>query len=102
MIRNASNGATSDIQTPKRQILKEYDRLIKNLVYIGVQFPITYQDYKTFEGQNQIRINVFAYKGEAYAIHASREKYDDTTSLFLITREAGSHYVLIRDFNRFM
>ena len=52
---------------------------------------------------NNININVFGYeKREPYPVYISKEKFDDTLNLLLITNGKKQHYVLIKDFNKFM
>ena len=53
--------------------------------------------------QNSIKINVFGYEErQPYPIHISKETFEDQMNLLLISEEEKKHYVLIRDFNRFM
>ena len=48
-------------------------------------------------------INVFGYENkQPYPIFVSKEKYDRDLNLLLITENKNKHYVLIKDFNRFM
>ena len=48
-------------------------------------------------------INVFGYeKQEPYPVYISKEKFNDMLNLLLITKENEQHYVLIKDFDKFM
>ena len=48
-------------------------------------------------------INVFGYEiGKKFPIYVSSEKYEKELDLLLITQGDKWHYVLIKDFNRFM
>ena len=59
--------------------------------------------YNKIEKQNEININVFGYENkQPYPIYVSKEKYADHMELLLITENENKHYVLIKDFNRFM
>ena len=79
---------------------KEY---IKNLDYTNVSFPLTQKDYRKIEIMNNININVFGYgKQEPYPVYIPKEKFDDILNLLLITNEKEQHYILIKDFNKFM
>ena len=40
--------------------------------------------------------------GQPYSIYVSKEKFEDHMELLLITENENKHYVLIKDFNRFM
>ena len=79
---------------------KEY---INRLDYSGIEFPVTTKQYNKIEKQNEININVFGYENKKrYPIYISKEKYDKQMNLLLITENENKHYVLIKDFNRFM
>lgn len=55
------------------------------------------------EKQNNININLFGYKKqEPYPILVSKEKNENSMNLLLITDDKKQHYVLIKDFNKFM
>ena len=81
-------------------MIKEY---INKLDYSGIEFPVTVEQYNKIENQNEININVFGYENkQPYPIFVSKEKYDRHINLLLITEDNNKHYVLIKDFNRFM
>ena len=83
-----------------KKIDKEY---INKLNYIGIEFPVTIKQYNKIEKQNEININVFGYEEkQPYPIYISKEKYKDHMELLLITKDENKHYVLIKDFNKFM
>ena len=51
---------------------------------------------------NNININVFGYeKQEPCPVYTSKEKFN-MLNLLLITKGKEQHYVLIKDFNKFM
>ena len=77
--------------------------MINKLDYDGIKFPVSKKDYCKIERQNNIRINVFCYEsGLTYPIYVSNQKFKDYMDLSLISNENKSHYVYIKDFNRFM
>ena len=85
-----------------KKVDKEY---IKNLNYSGIEFPVTIKQYNKIEKQNNININVFGYENkQPYPIYVSKERNKDELNLLLITENENenNHYVLIKDFNRFM
>ena len=86
------------------QRIKKFDKqYIENLDYSGIEFPVTAKQYNKIEKQNEININVFSYEDkQPYPIHVSKEKYEDHMNLLLITENKNNHYVLIKDFNKFM
>ena len=86
------------------QRIKKIDKqYVEKLDYSGVEFPVGIKHYNKIEKQNSININVFGYENkQPYPIYVSKEKYEDHMELLLITEEENKHYVLIKDFNRFM
>ena len=55
------------------------------------------------EIMNNININVFGYEKQGpYPVYISKEKFNDTLNLLLITKGKEQHYVQIKDFNKFM
>ena len=86
------------------QRIKKVDKqFIENLDYSGIEFPVTTKQYNKIEKQNEININVFGYEDkQPYPIHVSKENYEDHMNLLLITENKNNHYVLIKDFNKFM
>ena len=86
------------------QRIKKVDKpYVKNLDYSGVEFPVNVKHYNKIEKQNSINISVFGYEDkQPYPIYVSKEKYKDHMELLLITENENKHYVLIKDFNKFM
>ena len=76
---------------------------IENLNYSEIKFPVTTKQYNKIEKQNEININVFGYENkQPYPIYVSKEKNEDCLNLLLITENKNKHYVLIKDFNKFI
>ena len=87
---------------PER-ITKEDKNMINDLNYEGIKFPVSKKDYYKIERQNNVCINVFCYEnGLTYPVYVSNKKFRDCMDLLLISDENKSHYVYIKDFNRFM
>ena len=87
---------------PER-IKKDDKKMVNELNYDGIDFPLSQNHYNKVEKQNNIRINVFGYeKGQPFPIHISKETFEDQMNLLLITEDEKKHYVLIKDFNAFM
>ena len=66
---------------------------------------MTINQINRIEKQNKINVNLFGYDMErkaAFPIYISPEHYDDHLELLYLEDESVSHYVLIKDFNRFM
>ncbi|XP_068675341.1 uncharacterized protein [Montipora foliosa] len=91
-------------QDKNPQRIKKSDKaFVDNLNYQGIEFPVTTKQYNKIEKQNEIRINVFGYENkQKYPIHVSKEKYEDCMNLLLTTEDENKHYVLIKNFNKFM
>ena len=91
-------------QTEHPERIKEEDKkMINELNYDGIDFPLSHKHYNKVEKQNSIRINVFGYEdGQPFPIHISKETFKDQMNLLLITKDEKKHYVLIKDFNAFM
>ena len=86
------------------QRIKNSDRaFIQNPDHEGITFPVTIKQINKIERQNKIRINVFGYEEkQPFPIFVSKEKQTDEINLLLITEGTKTHFVLIKDFNRFM
>ena len=86
------------------QRIKKVDKqYIEKLNYSGIEFPVCVKHYNKIEKQNSININVFRYENkQPYPIYISKEKNEDHMELLLITENENNHYVLIKDFNKFM
>ena len=86
------------------QRIKKVDKqYIEKLDYSGVEFLVSVKHYNKIEKQNSINISVFGYEDkQPYPIYVSKEKYEDHMELLLITENENKHYVLIKDFNKFM
>ena len=79
---------------------KEY---ISKLDYSSIEFPVTIKQMNKIEKQNNICINLFGYEEkQKFPIFISKEKFTDHMELLLITEGENNHYVLIKDFNKFM
>ena len=90
------------IKYPER-IKKEDKKMINELNYDGIDFPLSQKHYNKVEKQNSIRINVFGYEnGQPFPIHILKETFEDQMNLLLITKDEKKHYILIKDFNMFM
>ena len=92
----------SQIKYPER-VKKEDKKMINELSYDEIDFPLSQKHYNKVEKQNNIRINVFGYEnGQPFPIHISKETFKDQMNLLLITKDEKKHHVLIKDFNASM
>ena len=77
--------------------------MINKLDYERIKFPISKKNYCKIDRQNNVCTNVFCYEsGLIYPIHVSNQKFKDCMDLLLTSTENKSHYVYIKDLNRFM
>ena len=91
------------MKTHPERITKVDEKIINDLNYEGIKFPISIKDYCRIERQNNICINVFCYEnGLTYPVYVSDQKFRDCMDLLLISDENKSHYMYIKNFNRFM
>ena len=61
------------------------------------------KDFNKIKVKNTICINVFGYEnGLVFPICVSYQKFDDSMDLLLLIDDDKSHYVYIKDFDRFM
>ena len=61
------------------------------------------KDFNKIESENNIYINVFCYENKlTFPIYISDQKIENSMDLLLATDENKSHYVYIKDFDRFV
>ena len=69
----------------------------------NIEFPVQEKNFTKIEMKNNICINVFGYENELLSpIYLSDQKFEDSMNLLLLIDDDESHYVYIKDFNRFM
>ena len=86
-----------------QRVKKEDKKMINEMNYGGIVFPVFQKHYNKVEKQNSIRVNVFGYEdGLPFFINISKETFEDQMNLLQITKDEKKHYVLIKDFNAFM
>ena len=80
-------------QTKCPERIKKADKkMINELNYDGIDFPLSQKHYNKVEKQNSIRINVFGYEdGQPFSIHISKETFEDQMNLLLITKDEKKH-----------
>ena len=92
----------------QKNIQKKIKKLKKKknagkLDYDGIEFPVQEKDFTNIEVKNNICINVFGYEnGLVFSIYVSSQKFEDSMDLLLLTDVDKSHYVYIKDIDRFM
>ena len=76
---------------------------VEKLDYDRIEFPLQEKNFKKIEVKNIICINIFGYENElVFPIYVSDQKFEDSIDLLLLIDDDKSHYVCIKDFDRFM
>ena len=87
---------------PER-ITKVDKKLVEDLDYAGVEFPVQEKDLNKTETKSAVCIYVFCYEnGLIFPIYVSEEIFENLMDFLLAFNEDKSHYVYIKDSNRFM
>ena len=87
---------------PKR-IFKNVKKIVDKLNYDGIEFPVQEKDFNKIEIKNDICINVFGYEIKLiFLIYISDQKFEDSMDLLILIDNDKSHYVYIKDFDRFL
>ena len=91
-----------DILILQKNIQKELLNYEK-LNYDGIEFPVQEKDFNKIEVKNNICINVFGYEnGLVFLIYISNQNFEDSIDLLLLNDDDKSHYVYIKNFDRFI
>ena len=87
---------------PER-IIQNDTKLVNNLDYDGVGFPVRGKYFSKIKRKNNICIKVFSYENMlTFPIYISDQKFENSIDLLLAIDGNKSHYVYIKDFDRFM
>ena len=85
------------------RITQNDKKLVNDLNYHGVGFPVREKDFSKVETKYNIWINVYFYENKLiFPIYASDQKLENSKDLLLLIDKNKSHYVYIKDFNGFM
>ena len=77
--------------------------LANDLDYDGIKFPVDKEDFSKIETKSNICINLHCYENKlAFPIHISDQKCENSIELLLAIDGNKSHYLYIKDFDRFM
>ena len=75
----------------------------EKLDYNEIEFPVKEKDFNKIEVKNKICINVFGYENKLFfPIYVLDQKFEDSIDLLLLIDDNKSHYVYIKDVNRFL
>ena len=95
--------ASNPVKIHPERITPTDKKIVNDLDYDRIGFPV--QDYKfsKIETKNNICINVFCYENKlTFPIYVSDQKFENSMSLVVVIDKNKSHYVYIKDFDRFM
>ena len=77
--------------------------MVNDRDYKDIKFPVSGKDFGQIEKKNNICINVFCYADNmVQLVHVSDQKFEECLVLLMIANENRSHYVHVKDNNRFM
>ena len=63
------------------RITKAYRKIVNDLDYVDIKFPVSNRDSRRIEKKNNICINVFYYENDLiYPVYASGKKFEDMQS----------------------
>ena len=86
---------------PERIVIKKIKKLVKNLDYDGIEFPMREKDFSKIETKKNICINVFCYENRlVFPIYISDLKFESTMDFLLLINGDKSHDVYIKGFDR--
>ena len=74
------------------RITQNDKKLVNDLDYDGVGFPVREKDFSKIETKNNICINVFYYENKlTFPIHISDQKFENSMDLLLVIDKNKSH-----------
>ena len=91
------------VKVHPERITNNDKKLVNDLDYERIGFPVQEKDFSKIEIKNNICINVICYENKlVFPIYNSNQKFENSMDLLLATDENKLHYVYIKDFDRFM
>ena len=78
-------------------------KIAEKLNFDEIEFSVKEKDFNKIEVKNYISINVSGYETNLiFPIYISDKKFEDSKDLLLLIEDDKSHYVYIKNFNRFL
>ena len=87
------------VKIHSERITQKDKKLANYLNYNGIKFPLQEKDFSKLEMKNNLCINVF---GLFFPIYLSNQRFENSMVLLLVINENKSHYVYIKDFDKFI
>ena len=86
-----------------RRIKKTDKKIAEKLDCDGIEFLVQEKDFKKIEVKNNTCINVFGNENKlVFPIYVWDQKFEDSMDLLFLVDDGKSHYVYIKDFDRFI
>ena len=93
----------SSVKIHPERITQAHKKLANDLDYNWFDFPVREKDFSKIETKNNICINVHCYENRlTFPIYISDQEFENSMDLLLATDKNKSHYVHVKDFDRFM
>ena len=78
-------------------------KLVDTLDYEDIEFTVSKKDFNKIEVKNKSCINFFCFESKlTYPVYTSNQKFKKSMDLLIILDKIKSHYLCIKDFNKFM
>ena len=91
------------IKIDPERITEKGKKLVNDLDYDGVEFPVREKGFSKIDTKNSIYINVFCYENKlVFSIKVSDQTFKNSMDLLIVIDENKSHYVHIKAFDRFL
>ena len=91
------------IKIDPERITEKGKKLVNDLDYDGVEFPVREKGFSKIDTKNSIYINVFCYENKlVFSIKFSDQTFKNSMDLLIVIDENKSHYVHIKAFDRFL
>ena len=91
------------VKVHQQRITQNDKKFANDLDYGGITFPVPEKDFSKTETKNNICINVYCYESTlVFLINISDQKFENSMDLLLVIDENKSHYMYIKDFDRFV
>ena len=91
------------VKINRERITQNDKKLVNDLNYDGLGFPVREKDFSKIEEKNNICINMYCFEKKlTFPIYISDQKFENSIDLVLVIDQNKSYYVYIKDSDRFM
>ena len=86
-------------KTHSARLTKTNSKMVNDLDYEGIEFPVSKKDFSKTEKKNKICIDVICYQNKlTQPVYISDQDFDNCIDLLVISDENKLHYVSIKDY----